>query len=243
MHSGMIAAVAGLGLAYSASAAFVGFAGTLTQVATSGVLLDQIRLYARFNGPSDTLLSAFNFQYVGGATSADPYAAFFHKDNSDYNGGVLSRQYGSWAPYLTGSATANRPYDSFLTIGGTATATNTTNADPSWSWGGSGAHAGGASGWNRPDLLNNGSMGWFNSSPPNLQGRVGVAPNTLTDILIGQFVVERNSFAGMWRLTVGYNDDVHITTSFATAELCMGVPAPGALALLGLGGLVRRRAR
>jgi hypothetical protein len=51
-------------------------------------------------------------------------------------------------------------------------------------------------------------MGWFNSSPPTLQGRVGVAPNTATDVLIGQFVIDRNANAGIWILTVGFNDGV-----------------------------------
>ena len=58
------------------------------------------------------------------------YGAFYHKDNSDYNGGVLGKQFGTWAPTLTGSATLHRPYDSFLTIGGTATATNSTASRP-----------------------------------------------------------------------------------------------------------------
>ncbi|MEY4118550.1 MAG: hypothetical protein RLZZ116_1878, partial [Planctomycetota bacterium] len=104
--------------------------------------------------------------------------------------------------------TLNRPFDSFLTIGGTATATNSTSADPSWNSGGSGSHAGGPNGWNRADLLNNGTMGWLNSSPPTLQGRVGVGPNTATDVLIGQFVLDRGGSAGTWRLTIGYNNGV-----------------------------------
>ena len=245
MKTGMIAAIAGLGVTGVSSAAFVGFFTTTTQVTTGGVLLDQVKVVARFSGPTDTVLNAFNLVYQGGADVSDAYAAFYHKDNSDYNGGVLSKQYGTWAPTLTGSATLNRPYDSFLTIGGTATATNTSNADPSWNSGGSGSHAGGASGWNRADLLNNGTMGWFNSSPPNLQGRVNVAPNT-TDVLLGQFVIDRGALAGNWSLTIGYNDGVQgSAVQFGTASFAIGtaVPAPGALALLGLAGLAGRRRR
>jgi len=232
-------------VATGAEGAFVQFVTVVTQVTTGGVLLDQVKVYARFNGPTDTVLSAFNLVYQGGATVADPYAAFYHKDNSDYSGGVLGKQYGTWAPTLTGSATLNRPYDSFLTIGGTATATNSTSADPSWNSGGSGSHAGGAVGWNRADLLNNGTMGWFNSSPPTLQGRVGVAPNTATDVLLGQFVIDRNAFAGNWSLTIGFNDGVAgSAVQFATANFAIGaVPAPGAIALLGLAGLAGRRRR
>jgi len=246
MKTGMIAAIVGLGVTGVSSAAFVSYTATITQVTTGGVLLDQVQIKARFNGPTDTVLNAFNLVYQGGATVADAYGAFYHKDNASGNSGVLGKQFGTWAPALTGAAVANRPYDSFLTIGGTATGTNTTNADPSWNSGGSGSHAGGSAGWSRPDLLNNGTMGWFNSSPPNLQGRVGVAPNTATEVLIGQFVIDRNAFAGNWSLTIGFNDGVQgSAVQFGTASFAIGtvVPAPGAVALLGLAGLAGRRRR
>jgi len=240
----MIASLAGLAAAGSASAAFVSFVVVTTQVTTGGVLLDQHKVFARFNGATDTVLNVFNLAYSGGAAAGtDPYGAFYHKDNSDYNGGILGKQYGTWAPQLTGLATTNRPYDSFLVIGGTATATNSTSADPSWNSGGTGSHAGGAAGWNRADLLDNGTMGWFNSSPPTLQGRVGVAPNTATDVLLGQFVMDRNGNAGNWTLTVGFNDGVAgSAVQFATSTFSL-VPAPGAIALLGLAGLAGRRRR
>ncbi len=238
----MIASLAGLAVAGSASATFVGFVVVTTQVTTGGVLLDQHKIFARFNGPTDTVLNVFNLAYNGSSSAADPYGQFYHKDNSDYSGGVLGQQYGTWAPQLTGSATLNRPFDSFLVIGGTASATNSTSADPSWNSGGSGTHAGNASGWNRADLLDNGTMGWFNSSPPTLQGRVGVAPNTATDVLLAQFVIDRGGNFGVWSLTVGYNDGVAgSAVQFATNTF--GVPAPGALALLGLAGFAGRRRR
>ena len=204
-----------------------------------------MRLYARFTGPTDTVLNVFNFGYVGGASVSDPHGAFYHKDNSSYNSGVLSKEFGTWSPGLSGSATLNRPFDSFLTIGGTATPTNTTNADPSWSSGGSGSHVGGATGWNRADLPNNGTLGWFNSNPPNLQGRVGVGSNTATDVLLGQFVVDRWDNVGQWSLTMGYNNGVAGSpVQFATAVVYLGeLPTPGAIALLGFAGLTGRRRR
>ena len=213
-------------IASGAAGAFVGYVVTITPVTTGGVLLDQVRIVARFNGPTDTVLNVFNFQYQDGAT-IDPFAAFYHKDNSSYNGGVLSKQYGTWSPTLTGSATLNRPFDSFLCIGGTATATNTTNADPSWNSGGTGAHAGGASGWNRADLVNNGTLGWFNSSPPNLQGRVGVGGNTATDVLVGQFVIDRGAFAGNWTMVIGSNNGVAGSpVQFSAGSFSIGTGGP-----------------
>jgi len=212
----------------AASAAFVQYVVTKTSTTNSGVALDVYRVFARFDGPTDTLLNAFNFNRLDSASTN----IFYHKDNSSYNGGVLSKTYGTWAPQLTGSPTLNRPFDSFLTIGGNPVATNSTNADPSW----------GGAGWNRPDFPNGANVGWFNSNPPNLQGRVGVAPNTATDVLLGQFVVDAGTDGGTYNLKVGYNSGIS-GAAVQFAETTFSLPAPGALALLGLAGLAGRRRR
>ncbi|MEY4117974.1 MAG: hypothetical protein RLZZ116_1302 [Planctomycetota bacterium] len=191
-----------------AQATLVGCFVTATPTSSSGEQLVRYEVVARFNGATDTLLNLFNLSVSSGVPGFDPHGAFWHKDNSSYNGGILSKEHGTWAPQITGSATLNRPYDSFLTIGGTATATNTTGADPSWNSGGSGAHAGGSASWNRADLPNNGTLGWFNSVPPNLQGRVGIAPNTVTDVMLGQFVLSTGHPAITMTLSCGYNDGV-----------------------------------
>jgi hypothetical protein len=118
-----------------------------------------------------------------------------------------------------------------VTIGGQALGTNSTNADPSW----------GVLSWTRPDVPNGANVGWFNSNPPNLQGRVGVGANTATDVRLGQFVVDRNANGGTWNLKIGYTDGVTTTVQFA--ETSFSLPAPGAVALLGLAGLAGRRRR
>jgi len=212
----------------AASATFVSYVVTKTSTTNSGVALDVYRVFARFDGPTDTVLNAFNFNRLDSASTN----IFYHKDNSSYNGGVLSKAYGTWAPQLTGSPTLNRPFDSFLTIGGNPVATNSTNADPSW----------GGAGWNRPDFPNGANVGWFNSNPPNLQGRVGVAPNTATDVLLGQFVVDAGTDGGTYNLKVGYNSGIS-GAAVQFAETTFSLPAPGALALLGLAGLAGRRRR
>ncbi|MFM7260730.1 MAG: hypothetical protein ACKO3W_09010, partial [bacterium] len=179
----------------AASATFVSYVVVKTSTTNSGVALDVYNVYARFDGATDTLLNAFNFNRVDGTAGN----MFYHKDNSSYNGGVLSKSYGTWAPQLTGSPTLNRPFDSFLVIGGNPIGTNTTNADPSWP---------ATAGWGRPDIPSGFNIGWFNSSPPNLQGRVGIAPNTATDVRIGQFVVDAGANGGVWNLKIGYNNGV-----------------------------------
>jgi hypothetical protein len=208
---------------------------TSFNVTNSGQNLRVYIVFARFNGPTDTVLNAFDLGGVGGSSMT----GFWHKDNAYYNSGVLSQEFGTWNPSQTGSVTLNRPFDSFLTIGGQATPTNTTNAYPSWVSGGNAD----ARSWDRPDLPTNGTLGWFNSNPPNNQGRVGQLNNTSTDVRLGQFVLSANdSAARTYTLTIGYNDGIAgSAVQFATSTFSL--PAPGAVALIGLAGLVGRRRR
>jgi hypothetical protein len=211
------------------SAAFVEYYTVKTQSSNSGVNLDVYVLFARFSGATDTIVNAFNFNRVDGSATN----MFYHKDNAAYNSGVLMKEFGTWNPSQTGSATLNRPFDSYLTIGGLPTGVNSTNADPSW------PAAGGS--WNRPDVPNGFNAGWFNSNPPNLQGRVGGTGNTADSVRLGQFVVDRDANGGTWNLKIGYTDGVSTAVQFA--ETTFSLPAPGALALLGLAGLAGRRRR
>jgi hypothetical protein len=214
-----------------ASATFVEFYTVKTQTSNSGVNLDVYTLYARFDGATDTVVNAFNFNGFAGAVMDQ----FWHKDNTpDANSdtGVLSKAFGTWAPQQTGSGTANRPFDSYLTIGGMAGVNNSTQADPSW---------GAALSWNRADVPNNQNVGWFNGNPPNLQGRVGNTGNLADSVRLGQFVLDRDFNAGTFNLKVGYTDGVSTTVQFA--ESSFALPAPGAVALLGLAGLAGRRRR
>ena len=217
----------------ASSATFVQFYTVKTQTVNSGVNLDVYMLFARFNGATDTVVNAFNFNRVDSNTTN----IFYHKDNSDSNGGVLMKEFGTWSPSQAGSATTNRPFDSWLTIGGTTAGTNSTNADPSW------PAAGGS--WARADVPNGANVGWFNSNPPNLQGRVGVGSgagaNPADAVRLGQFVIDRDANGGIWNLKIGYTDGV--STSVQFAENTFNLPAPGALALLGLAGLAGRRRR
>ena len=216
-----------------------GYFVTSTSVTNSGQSLVVYTLWARFNGATDTVLNAFNFGAVGGSSMT----GFWHKDNAYYNSGALMQDFGTWNPSQTGSATGNRPFDSYLTIGSQALATNTANADPSWTIGGNAD----ARSWNRADLPNNGTLGWFNSNPTNLAGRVGNSPSLpTTDVRIGQFVLSASDTAlRTFRLEIGYNSGIAgAPVQFGIGTFNLGaVPAPGAVALLGLAGLAGRRRR
>ena len=231
MKTGMIATLAGLALAGSASASFVEFYTVKTQVThvPTNTLLDIYKIYARFNGPTDTILNAFNLNGLAGATMN----GFYHQDNAS-SASVLSTAFGTWNPALTGSATLNRPYDSYLTIGGLPSATNGTSADPSW---------GNPLSWNRPDVPNGQNAGWF-APGGSIAGRVGQAGNLADSTRLGQFSIARDSYAGVWNMKLGYNNGVAgSAVQFAESTFAIGVPAPGAIALLGLAGLTGRRRR
>ena len=214
------------------SATFVEYYTVKSQVtdAGTGTELDVYVLYARFNGATDTVLNAFNFNRI----DASQTNMFFHKDNASGNSGVLQTAFGTWNPALTGSVTLNRPYDSYLTIGGLPSATNGTSADPSW---------GNPLSWNRPDVPNGQNAGWF-APGGSIAGRVGQAGNLADSTRLGQFSIARDSDAGVWNMKIGYNNGVAgSAVQFAESTFAIGVPAPGAIALLGLAGLTGRRRR
>ena len=170
------------------SAEFIEFCYSQIQTSNSGVELDVYTIWARFSGATDTVLNAFNFNRVDGSVAN----MFYHKDEATFSesagSSLLTKSVGTWNPGQTGSATANNPFDSYLTIGGLASAANSTNADPSWPVNGGS--------WNRPDIPNGFNVGWFNSNPLNLQGRVGVGANLGDAVRLGQFVVDRGANGG-----------------------------------------------
>jgi hypothetical protein len=140
--------------------------------------------------------------------------SFFH---SDFAGG-------SWAPQFTTPGAEST--DSFVTVGGVPGFANSTSADPGW----------GGPGFNQPGIP--AGAGWFNSNPPNLQGKVSGALNTT---LIAQFSYAGAIDAFTTPVTIGYNQGIGTDTQFGTGTF--SVPAPGAIALLGLAGLAGRRRR
>ena len=223
----------------SASGAFVGYFVSSTNVSHEGQALTVYTLTARFNGPTDTVVRAFNLA----ALSDDGLSGYWHKDNSSVQDATstLSQQYGSWDPTHTGSTTLNRPYDSYLTVGGIARAANTSVAETSWFTGGNADNRG----WARADLPNNGALAWANSTTGNGQGLVG---NSLyvasTDVRLGQFVLSQLHSYRELSLSIAYNNGAGGATETVSGNFSFGVvPTPGAFALLGVAGLVINRRR
>lgn len=229
-------------VASTASASFVSFVVTSSNVTLDGQNLVVYTLAARFDGAHDTVFRAFDLS----SDSASSFVGFWHKDihGDPATNGMLSQAYGTWDPTKTGSSSANRPYDSYLTIGGIARSGNTTAFDGNWF---DDQHPEKNS-WDRPDLPSNGGLGWFNKDSDSGQGTVGNSPNLpTTDVRLGQFVLSEGhtertfSLSLKWGHEYSLSDDCQYSTS--TFSLGNGIPAPGAVALLAVAGLWTPRRR
>ena len=82
--------------------------------------------------------------------------------------------------------------------------------------------------------------GWYNGSPPSLNGQVGETVVGL-GVLVGRFSYDGEFSIEGSTLEVTWNQG--LGTPGQQASFIVNVPAPGALALLGLAGLAGRRRR
>ncbi len=230
-------------VAREASASFVGYFVSSTNTSYAGQELVVYTLTARFSTQHVSVFRASDLV----TDNTDWLRGFWHKDNhgDPATNGRLSQQFGTWDPSKTGSSSVNRPYDSYLTIGGIANSGNTTEADANWLDGGSGGPS--TRGWSRPDLPDNGALAWFNGNDDNEQGAVGNSPGVAnTDVRLGQFVLSAGHEARTFSLTIKYGNEYSLSEryEYATENFTLGaVPAPGALVLLGLAGLLGRQRR
>ena len=207
----------------AASADFIGFDGTLTKNSQGN---NVVQVFAVFDNADAVALNIFNADISAGGE-------FIHND-------VQIGAGGTWTPSasLDIPGFSNSSNDSYVTIGygvGTAAATNGTNLDPGF---------GETNGLGGTIPV---GAGWFNGNPPNAQVASAFAGGTDGisgyAVMIGQFV-----FAG--ELLFSFDAEMG-ANSGAGSEVVFGadvytlpaIPAPGALALLGLGGLVARRRR
>ena len=182
-----------------------------------------------FSNADSHMLSAFNFNFFSDTLVEN----FYQSDLTGSGSGAA----GSWKPSFSFDipGTANPRIDSFITIGGgvgAEAAVNVTTPDPNL---GTATNA----------AIFNDNVGWFLNPPTSTQG-----DQLDLEVWIGRFVVTgeeaRNGANFDVMGTIGYNygagtgsfnDDVE--SNFFYGE----IPAPGALALLGLGGLCARRRR
>ena len=199
----------------AASADFVGFEGVAEEVGDYTV----IKMYAVYD-QADIALNVFDAQIV-----TKDAGGFHHSDAQIGTGG-------SWSPNasLDIPGFADSTIDSFVTIGygvGAAAPTNGTNVDIP----------------NGPTIPS--GSGWFNGNPTNDQVAQEQGGYEYA-VWVGQFSFEtsRVDAAGAEKFFIF---DCEMTSKNASSEVFFGgdsyiwTPTPGALALLGLGGLTTRR--
>ena len=210
----LITAGAVLSLTGAAFADFTGFSGEETQYDGFNV----INVYADFDA-AQAVLNVYN-------------AEIFLTDGSGFNHNDLAdAQGGSWKPSfsfdIAGSYDPGK--DSYATVGygvGAMAALNQTALDPSF-----GAGLGGFIPVN---------AGWFNLTPDSPQYATDNG-NGGYSLHVGQFVFAADT-TFTFDAEIGFNDGPGTEVSFGEG-IFTTVPAPGALALLGLSGVVARRRR
>ena len=207
-----------------------------TETDLAGASYAVMDLYIQFNGANTDgfdnadshMLSAFNVNFVS------DFGNFYQNDLTGMGSGDFV---GSWKPSFSFDipGTANSAIDSFITIGGgvgSQAATNVTTPDPNLGAGLNG------------DLFNE-NVGWFLNPPTSTQGDV---LGSDYEVWIGRFTVTGDQARANASFdvagTIGYNYGSG-TGSFNAdiGDSFTYVPGPGALALIGLGGLCARRRR
>lgn len=238
-----VASVAGLALAGTASADFTGLAASsFTGMTSGGTALDVFGLYATFDSAADQAVA------IGGTP------LFPQTLNSGGSGFFNVTVFGS---HLNSAATAGQlsfipdlAFDSFLSVGVQQGFGTTMNA-PTIQFFNGGDFNGAGTGFGQPTVTTmNG--GWF-LTPGDAETfaivNAGVIPpGGGFSVFLGQFAVAQgNTFSGdLGQLSIfesGVNriiDNSNGSTFSFTRPL---VPAPGALAVLGLAGVVGRRRR
>ena len=225
MKASLLTTTAALAVASAASADFVSFEGNVEEVGDYTV----IKMYAVYD-QADIALNVFNAQIV----TKD--AGGFNQSDVQIGAG------GTWAPNasLDIPGFADSSIDSFATIGygvGASAATNGSALDPTWldATGGLGAYV--------PS-----GAGWYNGNPSSDQVATAQGGYDYA-VWVGQFsfATSRVEAAGaldffVFDCEMG-SKDANGDVFFGGDEYVWIVPAPGALALLGLGGFATRRRR
>ena len=204
-----------------ASAQNASFAGWTVETSAGANGLTLYSVYANFTNDAFTyvFLNCFNFASVSGTMAAA------QNDNySDPAGGIA----GSWSPAATTSGFNSS--DSYVTatgnFGGAATGTS---LDPGF-LDESAANSG---------QINDGA-GWYDASP----GSPNVIPVTTDRFKVMQVARDANVGTHVFWLRIGFKKSTTTVALFGEGNVTLvGVPAPGALALLGLAGLTARRRR
>ena len=229
------AVLAGLGasvLATAASADIIGayvvsYSVTAADFDGGDVTVNVQDLYLASNDSQDTVLNVYNMMMVD--TGQVEYFQSFTGTG--------------WQPTNLGGpfdTAALRLADSFVTIGGFQQDVLLPEQAP-----GAGSGTGLDPNFGGNDAAFPGdNAGWYNGSPPSLNGAVGQVPDSNNEftlgVLIGRFAFQGDFSIVDSTLEVTWNQGLGSPGNQAEFTV---LPAPGALALLGLAGMSSRRRR
>lgn len=201
------------------SAASAGFTGvTVTEAVSGGRTVSSI--WANFSSSTDRILNVFDYMNGSGTMDALHTDSCFGDVDTDGDGYAdVFGATGAWSQ--TWNTTAGIPSDSFVAIG----APGPVALDPGFA----GPYTSGG-------ITN--LSGWYDSTPgsQNLAG-------TSLKIKVMQIARLTGSAYYTGNFTVGFAALGSTTAQFGAGTFTIGTPAPGAVALLGLAGLVSRRRR
>lgn len=234
MHK-TIVAVASLAAAAAstADAAIVGFAAFSRRAGLNNNIV--IDLVAVTSNANDRLLNAFNVNL---------------RNNAGAGGATAFRQFegpgtSGWAPDALRD-TRDNSTDSFVTIGTSVDPDGTRRATF-----GTGADGGFTTGWTTFSTAIPLNAGWYLSPPTgpenvaeslsNFSGvrrnTAGAAANGLYGVWVGHWVMSGNATSSLISLVGAVKDGVTGNVTTFTATNFEQLPAPGAVAVLGLAGL------
>ena len=229
------AVLAGLGasvLATAASADIIGayvvsYSVTAADFDGGDVTVNVQDLYLASNDSQDTVLNVYNMMMVD-TGQVDYFQSFTGT---------------GWQPTNLGGpfdTAALRLADSFVTIGGFQQDVLLPEQAPG---AGSGTGLDPNFGGNEAAFPGD-NAGWYNGSPPSLNGAVGQVPDSNNEftlgVLIGRFAFQGDFSIVDSTLEVTWNQGLGSPGNQAEFTV---LPAPGALALLGLAGMSSRRRR
>jgi hypothetical protein len=201
-----------------ASAGFTGYSVQRTVTAGGNI---QYQVFANWDQSGLVFLNAFNFATQSGTMNAR------HQDTFSADGEV-----GTWQAGPSVSS-ADRGEDSWVTASGLATSSGWQSAlDPGFANGGTVGD------------INNGA-GWYDATPASPNAIAAGGTQGGYRILLAQIVRNGNDADALATFYLKNSFKVAGTTTalFSEGTFTIGVPAPGAMALLGLAGMAGRRRR
>jgi len=207
-------------LASAASASFTGFSVERVTTAAGNT---RYSLYANWSASNLVFLNAYNWATAAGGNAMNAR----HQDMFTADGEV-----GTWMAGSSVSST-DRPEDSWVTASGLATSSGWGTAlDPGFTNGGT------------VQDINNGA-GWYDASPGTANPILAGGTQGGYRMLLAQMVRtgDDTGYVSNHSLKLAWKVAGTTTAIFGEGSFQFGVPAPGAMALLGFAGLAGRRRR